>query len=84
MSTIYSPHYQQKIEYCHIKSLSTPPFATRVLASPSSSHTSLTPEMIQQMVVSTLSALGISGNPPTACSSWLLDSSASNHMTRDP
>ncbi|KAL5773718.1 hypothetical protein ACOSP7_013357 [Xanthoceras sorbifolium] len=48
---------------------------------PSSSQSSITPEMIQQMIVSTFSALGISGNKHSALKPWYFDSGASNHMT---
>lgn len=46
-------------------------------------YNSITPEMIQQMVISALSALCVLSNPRVAHSSWLLDSSASNHITHD-
>lgn len=39
---------------------------------------SVTPEMVQQMIISAFSALGISGK---SSSSWYFDSGASNHMT---
>ena len=42
----------------------------------------LTPEMVQQMIMSAFSALGLQGNGTTASQSWLVDSAASNHMTR--
>ena len=41
----------------------------------------LQPEMIQQMVLSALSALGIQGKSSNASQPWFLDSGASNHMT---
>jgi transposase InsO family protein len=41
---------------------------------------SLTPEMVQQMIMSAFSALGLQGN--TSHKSWLIDSAASNHMTK--
>jgi hypothetical protein len=41
---------------------------------------SLTPEMVQQMIMSAFSALGLQGN--TSHNSWLIDSAASNHMTK--
>ncbi|TXG67369.1 hypothetical protein EZV62_008644 [Acer yangbiense] len=42
----------------------------------------LTPEMVQQMIMSAFSALGLQGNDTTLSKSWLIDSAASNHMTR--
>lgn len=41
----------------------------------------LTPEMVQQMIISAFSALGISGKPSSPYSPWYFDSGASNHMT---
>ena len=41
----------------------------------------LTPEMVQQMIVSAFFALGLSGNTPVSSQPWYLDSGASNHMT---
>nr|XP_027187658.1 uncharacterized protein LOC113785455 [Cicer arietinum] len=41
----------------------------------------LQPEMIQQMVLSALSALGIQGKSSNVSNPWFLDSGASNHMT---
>jgi hypothetical protein len=41
----------------------------------------LTPEMVQQMIISALSALGFSGNHKLLFKPWYLDSGASNHMT---
>jgi hypothetical protein len=40
----------------------------------------VTPEMVQQMIISTFSSLGISGK---TSSSWYFDSRASNHMTNN-
>jgi hypothetical protein len=42
----------------------------------------LTPEMVQQMIMSAFSALGLQGKGITSYKSWLIDSAASNHMTR--
>lgn len=39
----------------------------------------VTPEMIQQMIISAFSALGISGK--SSSPTWYFDSGASNHMT---
>jgi hypothetical protein len=41
----------------------------------------LTPEMVQQMIISALSAFGFSGNYKFPSKPWYLDSGASNHMT---
>lgn len=43
--------------------------------------TVLTSEMVQQMIVSAFSALGIQGNGNSLSQPWLVDSAASNHMT---
>ena len=40
----------------------------------------LTPEMVQQMIVSAFPALGLSGNTPVSSQPWYLDFGASNHM----
>jgi hypothetical protein len=42
----------------------------------------LTPEMVQQMIMSAFSALRLQGNGTTSYKYWLLDSAASNHMTK--
>ena len=42
---------------------------------------SITPEMIQQMIMSAFSALGISGKTLTTSSPWYFDSAVSHHMT---
>ena len=47
----------------------------------STSATPLTKEMIQEMIVSAFTALGLQGNAASSHSSWILDSGASNHMT---
>ncbi|RVW64789.1 Retrovirus-related Pol polyprotein from transposon RE1 [Vitis vinifera] len=41
-----------------------------------------TPEMVQQMLISALSAIGFQGNNSTKL--WYVDSGASNHMTNNP
>jgi len=41
----------------------------------------MTPEMVQQMIISAFSTLGLSGKPFSSCTSWYFDSGASNHMT---
>lgn len=43
----------------------------------------LTPEMVQQMIVLAFSAMGISGNISSPCSPWYFDSGVSNHMTNN-
>jgi hypothetical protein len=48
---------------------------------PSPGQSSITPEMVQQMIVSALSALGLSGNRNSIPKPWYFDSAASNHMT---
>ncbi|TXG71326.1 hypothetical protein EZV62_006261 [Acer yangbiense] len=58
-----------------------------VLEMPSTSSSTaglsvLTPEMVQQMIMLAFSALGLQGNGTTSSKSWLIDSAASNHMTR--
>lgn len=42
----------------------------------------LTPEMIQQMIMSAFSTLGLQGNDTNPSTSWLVDFGASNHMTK--
>jgi hypothetical protein len=37
--------------------------------------------MVQQIIVSGFSALGLQGTDLTSISSWIVDSGASNHMT---
>jgi hypothetical protein len=44
---------------------------------------SLTPEMVQQMIISAFSAFGLSGNVSPPSSPWYFDSGASNHMTNN-
>ena len=44
-----------------------------------SSRQVLTPEIVQQMIVSTVSTLGLQGNDVTS-NFWVVDSSAFNHM----
>jgi len=68
-----------------VSSPSTPESSSSV----SSSSSTLTPEMVQQMIIYAFSALGISSkknklNFPldsTHNKQWLMDSAASNHMT---
>lgn len=65
-------------------SSATPTTSTQVPASLGLSENSITLEVIQQIVISVLSTLGVSGKPSTAHSGWLLDSSVTNLMTHDP
>lgn len=51
---------------------------TATPVSSTSSSASLTPEMVQQMIVNAFTALRLSGK--TKSSTWYLDSGASNHM----
>lgn len=44
---------------------------------------SVTPEMIQQMIISAFSALGLSGKSSSSSSPWYFDSGASHHMTNN-
>lgn len=43
----------------------------------------MTPEAIQQMIVSALSAMGLSGKPLMQSAPWYFDSGASQHMTNN-
>jgi hypothetical protein len=54
--------------------------ASSVPASPASDY--CTPAMVQQILVSALSAMGFQGNHSTKL--WYVDSAASNHMTPNP
>ena len=45
------------------------------------SSSSLTPEIVQQMIVNAFSVLGLSGKSKMSNSTWYMDSGASNHMT---
>jgi hypothetical protein len=49
-------------------------------ASSAAGSSSLTPEIVQQMIMSTFSTLGLQGY--YSHQSWLIDSAASNHMTK--
>nr|GMC49703.1 Retrovirus-related Pol polyprotein from transposon TNT 1-94 [Ipomoea batatas] len=44
-------------------------------------QSTITPEMVQQMIVSALSAFGLSGNNNSDSKPWYFDSGASHHMT---
>lgn len=56
------------------------PISSTSPAVPSSSS-NITPEQVQQMIISALSALGLQGKTHLLTSPWLIDSAASNHMT---
>ena len=43
----------------------------------------ITPEMIQRMIISAFSTLGLSGKSPLTSPTWYFDSAASNHMTNN-
>lgn len=43
----------------------------------------VTPEMIQQMIISAFSTLGLSGKSTLTSPTWYFDSAASNHMTNN-
>ena len=43
--------------------------------------TVVTLEMVQQMIISAFSAMGLQGTGNSSSKSWLIDSAASNHMT---
>ncbi|KAA8546345.1 hypothetical protein F0562_002916 [Nyssa sinensis] len=49
-------------------------------SSSAAGSSSLTPEMVQQMIMSAFFALGLQGN--TSHKSWLIDFAASNHMSK--
>ncbi|RVW92020.1 Retrovirus-related Pol polyprotein from transposon RE1 [Vitis vinifera] len=75
--------------YCKKKtSVIVPPVATHdspsaacsVPAPPAPDY--CTPEMVQRMLISALSAMGFQGNNSTKL--WYVDSGASNHMTNNP
>ena len=55
--------------------------ANVITSNVSSTETALTREMVQEMIVSAFTTLGLQGNDASALSSWILDSGASNHMT---
>nr|GMC90875.1 Retrovirus-related Pol polyprotein from transposon TNT 1-94 [Ipomoea batatas] len=44
-------------------------------------QSTITPEIVQQMIVSALSAFGLSGNHTSNSKPWYFDSGASHHMT---
>ena len=56
------------------------PTSSAMPAVPSSSS-NITPEQVQQMIISALSALSLQGKKYLLTFPWLIDSAASNHMT---
>nr|CAN66507.1 hypothetical protein VITISV_034008 [Vitis vinifera] len=66
--------------YCKKKAHDSPSTACSVPAPPALDY--CTPEMVQQMLISALSAMGFQGNNSTKL--WYVDSGASNHMTNNP
>ena len=52
-----------------------------LLNDPSLGQSSITPDMVQQMILSALFALGLSGNKNSNPKPWYFDYGASNHMT---
>ena len=54
-----------------------PVLAPTALANPNT----LTPEMVQQMILSAFTAFELSGNHKVSFKTWYFDSGASNHMT---
>ena len=73
------------IKDCSIRPPKKPETAYNVSVGPSNApspgQSSITPKMVQQMIVSALSALGLSGNKNSNPKPWYFDSGASNHMT---
>lgn len=57
------------------------PSSSSALPTVSSDSSVLTSAMVQQIIVSGFSALGLQGTDLTSISSWIVDSGASNHMT---
>ncbi|XP_071921648.1 retrovirus-related Pol polyprotein from transposon RE1 isoform X2 [Coffea arabica] len=51
------------------------------LTTTSTNQAVITPEMVQQMILTAFSALGLQGQGKTISSTWFVDSGASNHMT---
>eukprot|EP00268_Persea_americana_P067636 TRINITY_DN9326_c3_g1_i4.p1 TRINITY_DN9326_c3_g1~~TRINITY_DN9326_c3_g1_i4.p1 ORF type:complete len:124 (-),score=14.68 TRINITY_DN9326_c3_g1_i4:24-395(-) len=53
-------------------------------SSQSASPTSLTPDMVNQMIINALASMSISGTDSSLSHTWYLDYGASNHMTYLP
>nr|GLL25545.1 Retrovirus-related Pol polyprotein from transposon TNT 1-94 [Ipomoea trifida] len=73
------------IKECSIRPQKKHETAYNVSVGPSSvsnaGQSTITPEMVQQMIVSALSAFGLSGNNTSDSKPWYFDSGASHHMT---
>ncbi|KAL6325124.1 hypothetical protein AAG906_022691 [Vitis piasezkii] len=80
-------HYCRKrghiIKECpiHPQNRQAQAFQAAVQATPPTSQAVLTPEMVQQMIISGFSAFGLQGNGKKVSSPWFVDSGASNHIT---
>ena len=59
----------------------TVPDAPVIGPTSTTSQTVMTPEMVQQMILTAFSALGLQGQGKPASSTWFIDSGATNHMT---
>ena len=55
--------------------------ANTMMPTPPASSSSLTLEIVQQMIVNAFSALGLSSKTKQSHSTWYMDSGASHHMT---
>ena len=53
-------------------------------SSQSASPASLTPDMVNQMIINALASMNILGTDSSLSHTWYLDSRASNHMTSSP
>nr|GMD01364.1 Retrovirus-related Pol polyprotein from transposon TNT 1-94 [Ipomoea batatas] len=73
------------IKECSIRPPKKHETAYNVSVGPSSvsnaGQSTITPEMVQQMIVSALSAFGLSGNNTSDSKPWYFDFGASHHMT---
>nr|GMD60238.1 Retrovirus-related Pol polyprotein from transposon TNT 1-94 [Ipomoea batatas] len=73
------------IKECSIRPPKKHETAYNVSVGPSSvsnaGQSTITPEMVQQMIVSALSSFGLSGNNTSDSKPWYFDSGASHHMT---
>ncbi|KAJ8749870.1 hypothetical protein K2173_013785 [Erythroxylum novogranatense] len=70
----------RKISACQAEITPTVHAASTAPAAPTATA-GVTPEMVQQMIVSAFSALGLQGKSHLSSQFWLVDSAASNHMT---
>ena len=88
----YSKNYIHIIKECPIRPPKKIETTFTVVACPSTTGGSvnqnafasaqpMTPEMVQQMIISAFSTFGLSGKPFSSCILWYFDSDASNHMT---